>query len=133
MNTPGPILLFDGVCNLCNGLVNLIIIKDHDARIKFAPLQSHAGQSLLKQFDLNADDIDSVVCIAGNRHFLRSSAVLHVFKELGSGWRLLYGFIIIPGFIRDFFYNMIAGSRYKIFGKTDYCMVPTPGIKERFL
>jgi predicted DCC family thiol-disulfide oxidoreductase YuxK len=133
MNTPGPILLFDGVCNLCNGLVTFIIRKDHGAKIKFAHLQSHSGQMLLKQFSLVSDDIDSVVYIVENKYFLRSSAVLQVFKDLGRGWNMLYSFIIIPEFIRDFFYNLIARNRYKIFGKKDSCRIPEPGKIERFL
>lgn len=129
----GPILLFDGVCNLCNSLVRFIIKRDPDAKIRFAPLQSHAGQSLLKISGLAASEIDSVVYITGDKHFIKSSAVLHLLKESGGRWRLFYGFIIIPEFIRDFFYTMIAKSRYKVFGKSETCMVPTPDIKERFL
>ena len=132
MITSGTILLFDGVCNLCNGLVRFIIRRDPGAKIKFTPLQSPVGRSLLKKFDLSADDIDSVVYVAGEKYYLKSSAVLHVLKELGGGWRLFYGFIIIPKFIRDFFYNLIARSRYRIFGKTKTCMVPMPDIEERF-
>lgn len=133
MITAGPILLFDGVCNLCNGLVRFIIKRDPNAKIKFAPLQSSVGKSLLKKFDLTTDNIDSVVYIAGDKHFLRSSAVLHILREIGGVWRVFYGFIIIPKFIRDFFYNLIAGSRYRIFGRTETCMVPAPGIEGRFL
>ena len=133
MTTSGPILLFDGVCNLCNGLVKFIIRRDRGAKIRFAPLQSPAGQSLLKISGLAANEIDSVVYMSGDKRFLKSSAVLHLLKELGGGWRLFYVFIIIPKFIRDFFYNIIARMRYKVFGKTESCMVPTPDIKERFL
>lgn len=133
MLTSGNILLFDGVCNLCNGLVRFIIRRDPDAIIKFASLQSPAGQSLLERFDLSAKEIDSVVYITGDKRYLKSSAILHLLKELGGGWRLFYGFIIIPGFIRDFFYNLIAVNRYRIFGKTDTCMVPAPDIMSRFL
>lgn len=133
MNTSGNILLFDGVCNLCNGLVRFIIKRDPNAKIKFAPLQATEGQSLLKKFDLTTDNIDSVVYIAGDKHFLRSSAVLHLLKELGGGWKLFYVCIAVPHFIRDFFYNLIAKSRYKIFGKTEICMVPASDIAARFL
>lgn len=133
MLTSGNILLFDGVCNLCNGLVRFIIRRDPDAIIKFASLQSPAGQSLLERFDLSAKEIDSVVYITGDKRYLKSSAVLHLLNDLSGGWRLFYSFIIIPGFIRDFFYNLISINRYRIFGKTDTCMVPAPDIMSRFL
>ena len=132
MNQPFPILFFDGFCNLCNGLVWFIIRKEIGAKIKFVPLQSQTGQSLLKKFDLEPFDIDSVVYFTGDKIYLKSSAVLHILKEIGGGWSLFYGFIVIPKFIRDFFYNMIAWNRYKIFGKRNTCMVPSPDINKRF-
>jgi predicted DCC family thiol-disulfide oxidoreductase YuxK len=133
MNLNGPILLFDGVCNLCNALVNFIIRRDYDAKIKFAALQTPAGQSLLRKFDLATVGMDTVVYVVGDKYYLRSAAVLHVLKELGGGWRLFYSFIIVPEFIRDSLYNLIARSRYKIFGKSDTCRVPTPETEKRFL
>ena len=129
----GPILLFDGVCNLCNSLVRFIVKRDHDAKIRFAPLQSPAGQLFLKKFDADLDDIDTVVYITGNKYFIKSTAILQLLKDFGGGWQLFYGFIIIPKFIRDFFYDLIARTRYRTFGKTDKCMVPAEDIKERFL
>ena len=129
----GPILLFDGVCNLCNSLVRFVLKRDHDAKIRFAPLQSPAGQLFLKKFDADLDDIDTVVYITGNKYFIKSTAILQLLKDFGGGWQLFYGFIIIPKFIRDFFYDLIAKSRYRIFGKTDTCMVPAEDINERFL
>jgi predicted DCC family thiol-disulfide oxidoreductase YuxK len=87
---------------------------------------------LLTQLKLDINDIDSVVYISGDKYFVKSLAVLHILRELGGGWRLLYSFIIIPDFIRDFFYNLIASNRYKIFGKKETCMIPTPEISERF-
>jgi len=133
MTETHPILLFDGVCNLCNGLVKFIIKRDQRSRIRFAPLQSDAGKSLLPKFGLFPDEIKSVVYISGEQVFLRSSAVLRLLKDLGGGWKLFYGFIIIPPIIRDFFYNVIARTRYRIFGKSESCMVPTREIRGRFL
>jgi len=133
MNTTGPILLFDGICNLCNGLVRFIIKRDHNARMLFTPLQSQAGQSLMKKFKPDTDEIDTVIYISGEKYFLKSAAILHILKDLGRAWRLFYGLIIIPKFIRDFLYDLIARSRYRIFGKTDTCMIPPDNIKERFL
>lgn len=127
------IILFDGVCNLCNSSVQFVIKRDKKSIFKFASLQSESGQALLKKFDLPADDFNSFVYIKGEQCYLRSTAVLKVAKELGGGWILLYGFIIVPKFIRDFFYNMIAKSRYRIFGKQDSCMIPTPELRSRFL
>jgi len=132
MNPSGPILLFDGVCNLCNALVRFIIKIDTGAKIMFAPLESPSGRYLLGKYDLPAGDIDSVVFIVGNKCFLRSSAVLHLLRSLGGGWKLFYGLIIIPKFIRDFFYNLIARTRYKIFGKTDTCSVSSLEVEKRF-
>ena len=127
------ILLFDGVCNLCNGIVQFTIKRDPKGKFKFASLQSDAAQLLLKKFGLSTDDFDSFVLVDGNKYFLKSSAGLQVLKELGGVWKLFYVFIIIPRPIRDFIYNIIAKTRYRIFGKRDQCMVPTEDIKQRFL
>lgn len=133
MNEPCPILLFDGVCNLCNGLVVFIIRRDKNARIKFTPLQSPAGETILIGHSLAFREMNSIVLLDGSKLYKKSSAVLHLLKTLGGGWCLFYGFIIIPGFIRDFFYDLIAKNRYRIFGKTDVCMVPSPDFSDRFI
>lgn len=133
MNEQGPILLFDGVCNLCNKLVIFIIHRDSKAKIKFSPLQSPEGLSLLQRRNYSADGINSIVFIEGNRYYLKSSAVLHILKALGGGWSIMYGLIIIPYFIRDFFYDLIAKNRYRIFGISEKCMIPTAEIEDRFL
>ncbi len=95
-NNQPHILLFDGVCNLCNGIVQFTIKRDPKAKFKFASLQSASGQALLKQFGLPKDDFDSFVFIHGNKCFLKSSAGLHVLKELGGVLKLLFVFIIVP-------------------------------------
>jgi len=127
------IILFDGVCNLCHSSVQFVIKHDKKNKFKFATLQSESGQTLLKKFDLPLNDFNSFVYIQGGQCYLKSSAVLKVAKELGGGWKLLYGFMIIPKFIRDFFYNIVAQSRYRVFGKQDSCMITTPELKQRFL
>lgn len=132
-NNEAHILLFDGVCNLCNSIVQFTIKRDPEEKFQFASLQSESGQALLKKFGLPADDFDSFVFINGDKYFLKSSAGLHVLKELGGVWKLFYVFIIIPRQLRDFVYNIIAKTRYKLFGKRDTCMVPTPRLKQRFL
>lgn len=127
------ILLFDGVCNLCNGIVQFVIKHDPNAKFKFASLQSEAGQTLLKKFSLKTNDFDTFVLVRGETYFVKSSAVLRVLNELGGVWKLFYAFIILPAPVRDLFYNAIAGSRYKLFGRRENCMLPSPELKQRFL
>jgi predicted DCC family thiol-disulfide oxidoreductase YuxK len=133
MITSGPILIFDGVCNLCNRLVIFIVKRDRKTIISFSQLQSESGRILLKKFGLNNGKADSVVYVRGESYYLKSSAILHLLKDLGRGWGVFYGFIIIPAFIRDFFYDIVARTRYRIFGRTDKCMIPSRDIKMRFL
>lgn len=127
------ILLFDGVCNLCNSTVKFVIRKDKAGLIKFTSLQSEKGQELLKKFNLPLEDFGSFVYIKDGKAFRKSTAALKVMRDLGGVYKALYGFMIIPAPIRDFFYNIVAKSRYKVFGRTESCMVPTPELKERFL
>jgi len=127
------IILFDGLCNLCNGSVRFIIKRDRLGVFKFASLQSEVGQSLLKQFCFHNKDTDSIVYIKDDKCLIRSSAVLNILKDLGGIWRLWYMFIIIPKFLRDFVYNAVAKSRYKIFGKRESCMIPSESTRSRFL
>jgi predicted DCC family thiol-disulfide oxidoreductase YuxK len=103
------------------------------AKIKFAPLQSPLGKYYCKKHELSVNDVNSVVYIEGEKHFLKSSAILHLFKVLNGGWKLLYCLIIIPGFIRDFFYDLVAHNRYRIFGRVDSCETPSSYDKEHFL
>lgn len=133
INNNTHILLFDGTCNLCSGIVHYIIKKDTGGKFKFAALQSNTGQSFLKQFGLPADNFNSIVYINGDKYFLKSSAVLHVLKNLAGAWKLAYLFIILPPPLRDFIYNIIAEKRYKWFGKQNSCMMPTEDIKQRLL
>jgi predicted DCC family thiol-disulfide oxidoreductase YuxK len=127
------ILLFDGVCNLCNKMVQFIIKRDPKARFQFASLQSEPGQLLLKKLKLPMTGFNTFVLITENKYYVKSSAVLQVLKRLGGIWKLFYVFVLIPVFIRDFIYNAISKSRYRVFGKRETCMIPGPGIKERFL
>jgi predicted DCC family thiol-disulfide oxidoreductase YuxK len=111
------ILLFDGECDFCNSLVKFIDRKDTSKKITFISIHSGEGKPLLNMLNLSVESINSAVYFSGNQHFMKSTAVLHVFKDLGGGWSLLYGFIIIPKFIRDSVYRLIARSRYKLSGK----------------
>jgi predicted DCC family thiol-disulfide oxidoreductase YuxK len=133
MNNNTQIILFDGVCNLCNGFVQFLIERDPKAKFKFASLQSVSGQTLLHKFGLPKDDFHSFVYIKGYNYFIKSSAGLNVLKDVGGLWQLFYIFILVPKFMRDFIYSFIAKKRYNLFGKRDTCMVPTEDIKHRFL
>ena len=131
--TEQSILLFDGVCILCINSVNFIIKRDSKEKFKFTTLQSESGQALLKKFGLPTNDFNSIVFISRGKYFLKSTAVLHVLKELGGVWKLCYVFIIFPRPFRDFIYRIIANTRYRIFGKRDICIIPTPETKQKFL
>lgn len=128
-----PIILFDGICNLCNGAVQFVIRHDPDAHFRFASLQSESGQQLLKEHKLQQTDFNSFVLIDENFVFTKSTAALRVAKKLRGFIRLLGGFIFVPSFVRDGVYDLIAKRRYKWFGKKDSCMIPTPDLASRFL
>jgi predicted DCC family thiol-disulfide oxidoreductase YuxK len=128
-----PIILFDGVCNFCNGAVNFVIKRDKNAKIQFAPLQSQKGRMYLRQLGLAEDDLQSFIFIEDEIAYSRSTAALKVCKYLGALWPWCYGLIIIPKFIRDGLYNWVAKHRYSWFGKKDQCMMPTPEVRKRFL
>ncbi|MDX2302507.1 MAG: thiol-disulfide oxidoreductase DCC family protein [Microscillaceae bacterium] len=131
-SAPG-IILFDGVCNLCNSSVDFIIRRDPKAVFKFASLQSEEGQKLLKEHQLSSSEFDSIVLILGVKHFTKSTAALKIAFYLRFPWNLIYGLIIFPAFIRDFMYNFIARNRYRFFGKKETCRIPTPEERSRFL
>jgi predicted DCC family thiol-disulfide oxidoreductase YuxK len=127
------IILFDGVCNLCNRSVQFIIRRDKKKKFLFGSLQGKFGQEILKKYNLPADNFSSFMLLENEKLYTRSTAALRMLKHLGRGWQLMYGFIILPGFIRDSVYNWIAKNRYKWYGKRDECMVPAPELRERFL
>lgn len=126
------IVLFDGVCNFCNGAVNFIIRHDADKKFRFAPLQSEIGQELKAKHDIG-DDVDSIVLVENDKAYLHSTAGLRIARTIGGIWSLGYVFIIVPAFIRDWAYKLFAKHRYRLFGRQDACMLPTPDVRERFL
>ena len=128
-----PVILFDGVCNLCNASVQYVIKHDKKKLFRFASLQSSFGESVLKQYDLPVNTFNSFILLSDNKIYTRSTAALLVAKKLSGLIKLFYGFIIIPKFIRDFVYDIIAKNRYKWFGKKEACWVPTPELKSLFL
>lgn len=129
----GKIILFDGVCNLCNGAINFIIKHDPKGIFKFASLQGETGKKLLAQHNIDPQETDSIVLIDNDQVSVKSSAALRIAKNLNQGYPFLFGFMIIPTFIRNGVYDFIAANRYKWFGKKESCMLPTPELRSRFL
>ena len=127
------IILFDGVCNLCNGFVQFIIKRDQNAIFKFAALQSDFGQAFLKSQNLNQLELKSVILIEGEKIYTQSKAALKITKYLDGAWKFGYAFIIVPPFIRNGFYKIVSKYRYKWFGKKNQCMIPNAEFKNRFL
>lgn len=134
MNESPYILLFDGVCNLCNGAIQFIIRRDRHGKFRFASLQSEAGKALAEERGIDLEQTDSMILIEpGVAYYTRSDAALKIGKSFGGGWALLGIFEWIPRPIRDGIYNLVAKNRYKWFGKREECMIPTPELKSRFL
>ena len=128
-----PVILFDGVCNLCNGSVQYVIKHDPHRIFRFASLQSSFGQKILADHKLPENDFNSFILFEDGKMYTRSTAALRVAKRLTGFIKILYGFSIVPGFIRDGIYNLIAKNRYKWFGKKDACWLPTPELKNLFI
>lgn len=129
------IILFDGVCNLCNSAVLFIIKRDPSSRFRFASLQSDYAQNILRQYgvDSRPENLFSIFLIAGDRIYTRSDAALEVARHLSGFWPAIRIFKIVPRFMRDGVYDWIARNRYSLFGKKDECMIPTPELKGRFI
>ncbi|WHX98215.1 thiol-disulfide oxidoreductase DCC family protein [Neobacillus sp. DY30] len=126
------IILFDGICNLCNSSVQFIIKRDPTGYFKFASLQSETGQRLLQQYKVNKQ-IDSLVVIENQKLYMKSSAALQICRNLNGCWRLLSILRVLPPIFRDFLYDLIAKNRYNWFGKMESCILPTEEMKKRFL
>lgn len=128
-----PIILFDGICNFCNSAVNFVIKRDPQSKFRFATLQSEVTHGLLSARQLSSSDLSSFVLIEDDKIYTRSTAALKVCRDLNGLWPLMYGFMIVPRFIRDGVYKWIARHRYQWFGKKDICMVPNKNVRSRFL
>ncbi|MBL4663540.1 MAG: thiol-disulfide oxidoreductase DCC family protein [Flavobacteriaceae bacterium] len=133
MKTNKKIILFDGVCNLCNTSVAYVIKRDKKDLFRFAALQEPAGLELIKKHSIDASKTDSIILIDGEKAYAKSTAALKIALHLGGLYSLLYGFMIIPNFIRNWVYDYIAENRYKWYGKKESCMIPTPELKSKFL
>ena len=127
------VILFDGVCNFCNYWVNFILAKDKNDLFRFAALQSEAGQMLLLNHGLENSDFDTFILIDDENYFTKSTAALKIAGKLKSVVKLFYPFIFLPKPIRDLFYDLIAKSRYKFFGKRDVCRVPSDDERKKFI
>ncbi len=130
---PERIVIFDGVCNLCEFSVNFIYERDSKKKFTFAPAQSTQGRRLLEKYQINTDPLNTVVLVKNGQAYTRSTAALEIAAELDSPWNLLQFFSVFPQPLRDKAYDIIARNRYQWFGKKATCMVPTPEIKTRFL
>jgi predicted DCC family thiol-disulfide oxidoreductase YuxK len=127
------IVLFDGACNLCTSTVQFIIKRDPHGYFTFASLQSTIGRTLLEEYGLPPDALDTFVVVEGSRCFTRSDAALRVAQHLSGGWALLRGLSLIPKPMRDWGYTVIARNRYRWFGTHETCIVPSRDILDRFL
>jgi predicted DCC family thiol-disulfide oxidoreductase YuxK len=125
----GPIILFDGVCNLCTGSVRFVIARDSRRRFRFASLQSAAAERLLGR----REDLESVVLVEGRNIYRKSTAALRIARRLDGLWPLLSILLVIPRPLRDAVYDWIGARRYRWFGRTEACWTPTPELAERFL
>jgi predicted DCC family thiol-disulfide oxidoreductase YuxK len=132
------IVLYDGVCGLCNRLVRFLLRFDRRDRFRYAPLQSQFANELLKKHGLNSSDLDSVTLIADyglstERAYRKSEAIVLAAGELGGVWRIARIGGFLPHAFRDFLYNLIARNRYRMFGKYDYCPTPNPEQRSKFI
>ncbi|MFZ4589860.1 MAG: thiol-disulfide oxidoreductase DCC family protein [Ignavibacteria bacterium] len=131
--TKSKIILFDGVCNFCNSSVNFIIDKDKHDVFRFASLQSDFGQKCLNDFNLPTDSFSTLILVSNGKYYKRSAAALRIAKELSSPYNLSFSFILIPPFIRNLFYDIIARNRYKWFGKKEVCRIPSAEERAKFI
>ena len=127
------VILFDGVCDFCNGAVNFVIGRDKAEYFKFAALQSDLGSQLRSKYAIDEIETDSVILIENGIAYLRSTAALRIARHLDGIWSWSYVFIVVPRRIRDWAYNLFAKYRYKLFGRQETCLIPTPDVRARFL
>lgn len=126
-----PIIFFDGVCGLCNRAVDFLIRRDKNRLFRFAPLQGKTASIVLPSALIGQPE--TIVCKDGNVLYYKSNAILHILIQIGGGWKLAVLLYVIPKFIRDLCYDMVAHNRYKVFGKKESCRLPSPEEREVFL
>jgi predicted DCC family thiol-disulfide oxidoreductase YuxK len=126
------VILFDGVCNLCNASVQFVIQRDPQAHFAFAPLGSDAANELLRGRRATITS-DSIILVEKDAIYDQSTAALRIARRLSGGWSLTSAFLVVPRVLRDAVYRLIARNRYRWFGRRDACMIPTPELRARFL
>ena len=133
--TDKQLILFDGVCNLCNSSILYIIKRDKKDKFLFAPLQSEVGIAFINEFNLNTDKTDSILLYQPEERKIydKSTAALHVARQLNFPTKFMSIFLVVPVFIRNWVYNFVAKNRYKWYGKKDNCMIPTQELKSKFI
>lgn len=127
------IIIFDGVCNFCNGAVNFIIRHDPDSKFSFTTMQSELARDLTHRYNIDNVGIDTFLLIKDGKCFIWTNAALEIASELEGSWHLFRYFRILPRPVRDYFYRLFARNRYALFGRTDECMIPTQNIRSRFV
>jgi predicted DCC family thiol-disulfide oxidoreductase YuxK len=128
-----PVILFDGVCNLCCGWVQFLIRQDKKALFRFASIQSEAGEKLLTSARLDSAELKTIVYLRNKEVYIESAAILEIFNDLGGMWRIVKVFKLIPKVVRDRIYRFIAQRRYRVFGKRSACLIPSVENEKRFL
>ncbi|MRT94688.1 thiol-disulfide oxidoreductase DCC family protein [Ancylomarina sp. 16SWW S1-10-2] len=128
-----PIVLFDGVCNLCNSSVRFILTYNRKKNLHFSPLQSAKGQEILKNLNWNNKTMDSLIFIEDNQVFIKSEAAFKISSHLAYPWKVVYHFRHLPKRFCDWCYDRIAQNRYSWFGKKQFCMIPKEEWKDRFI
>jgi len=126
-------VLFDGVCGLCNASVGFVLERERGPTLRFAPLQSDAARSLLVRCGIDPEGLDTLVLIEGDRAWVRSDAALRIARHLRAPWRWCHAFRVVPRFVRDTVYRCVARVRYRMFGRLDACVMPTPELASRFV
>jgi len=127
------IILFDGVCNLCNNAITFVIKRDPKDLFRYTPLQSDAGTYLCNKYTIDTTKVDSIILIQNNKAYIKSTAALKIARHLSGFYPLFSLFLILPSIIRNWVYDYIANNRYKWYGKKESCMIPTPELKAKFL
>lgn len=128
------IILFDGVCNLCNGAIQFVIKRDKKDTFRYAPLQSTIGAQMISERGIDTSKTDSIILVEpGVAYYTKSEAALEIANEFGGAWKLLQVFKWVPATLRDLIYDFVARNRYRWFGRKDACMIPTPELQAKFL
>jgi len=127
------VLLIDGHCNMCHGLAKFVVGRDKRAVFRFASLQSELGRRLLKEGAMPEDALETFVMVDNGKYYTKSTAALRIGRKLGWPWSVAYPAIVVPRFVRDRVYRFVARRRYRWFGRSESCLLPTPEMRSRFL